>query len=288
MKKKIGFIGVGLMGKPIVKNLVKLGFDVHIYARSIMKVYDVISNGARFYNSISDCLKECSTIITVLGIPKDVEEVYFASGGVLDSAMPGAYIIDMTATSPKLAKMINNECSKRGLHFLDAPVTGGVLAAKNAQLSIMVGGAEADYKSCLPLFRAMGTNINYMGEAGMGQQAKLANQIILAGTIAGVCEGMAYAKSKGLDLPKFLRAASTGGASSKQLDTAAPQILDRDFAPGFSIKYFIKDMLLALDESRKENLDLDILSTVLSQYKKLESIGLADDGIQSLIKYYDK
>ncbi|MBQ7196477.1 MAG: NAD(P)-dependent oxidoreductase [Synergistaceae bacterium] len=288
MKKKIGFIGVGLMGKPIVKNLVKLGFDVHIYARSIMKVYDVISNGARFYNSISDCLKECSTIITVLGIPKDVEEVYFASGGVLDSAMPGAYIIDMTATSPKLAKMINNECSKRGLHFLDAPVTGGVLAAKNARLSIMVGGAEADYKSCLPLFRAMGTNINYMGEAGMGQQAKLANQIILAGTIAGVCEGMAYAKSKGLDLPKFLRAASTGGASSKQLDTAAPQILDRDFAPGFSIKYFIKDMLLALDESRKENLDLDILSTVLSQYKKLESIGLADDGIQSLIKYYDK
>ena len=288
MKKKIGFIGVGLMGKPIVKNLVKLGFDVHIYARSIMKVYDVISNGARFYNSISDCLKECSTIITVLGIPKDVEEVYFASGGVLDSAMPGAYIIDMTATSPKLAKMINNECSKRGLHFLDAPVTGGVLAAKNARLSIMVGGAEADYKSCLPLFRAMGTNINYMGEAGMGQQAKLANQIILAGTIAGVCEGMAYAKSKGLDLPKFLRAASTGGASSKQLDTAAPQILDRDFAPGFSIKYFIKDMLLALDESRKENLDLDILSTILSQYKKLESIGLADDGIQSLIKYYDK
>ncbi len=286
--KKIGFIGVGLMGKPMVKNLVKLGFDVHIYARSVMKVYDVISNGARYYSSISDCLKECSTIITVLGIPKDVEEVYFASGGVLDSAMPGAYIIDMTATSPSLAKMINNECSKRGLHFLDAPVTGGVLAAKNARLSIMVGGAEADYKSCLPLFRAMGTNINYMGEAGMGQQAKLANQIILAGTIAGVCEGMAYAKSKGLDLPKFLRAASTGGASSKQLDTAAPQILDRDFAPGFSIKYFIKDMLLALDESRKENLDLDILSTVLSQYKKLESIGLADDGIQSLIKYYDK
>ena len=286
--KKIAFIGVGRMGKPIVQNLVKLGFEVHIYARSVMKVYDVISNGAKFFSSISDCLKECSIIITMLGLPKDVEEIYFASGGVLDSATPGAQIIDMTTTSPKLAKMINEECKKRSLHFLDAPVSGGVAAAKNARLSIMAGGSEKDFKSCLPLFRAIGTNINYMGEAGMGQQAKLANQIMIAGAIAGVCEGMAYAKSKGLEMSKFLRAVSTGGGSRKQLDKTAPENLDWDFDPGFSVKHFIKDMLLALDEANKENLDLDVLTTVMNIYRKLDEHGFGENGIQTLIKYYEK
>ena len=284
--KKIAFIGVGRMGKPMVKNLVKLGFEVHIYARSIMKVYDVISNGAHYHSSVNDCVKDCTTIITMLGIPKDVEEIYFATGGVLDSAPEGSYVIDMTTTSPSLAKMIYDSGTKKGLRVLDAPVTGGVLAAKNAKLSIMVGGREEDYKACLPLFRAMGTNINYMGDAGMGQHTKLANQIIIAGTISGVCEGMVYAKSKGLDMSKFLRAVSTGGASSRQLDSAAPKILDRDFTPGFSIKHFIKDMLLAMEEAKKEQLDLDVLLTTMSHYQKLEENGFAENGTQTLIKYY--
>ncbi|MBQ7069591.1 MAG: NAD(P)-dependent oxidoreductase [Synergistaceae bacterium] len=284
--KKIAFIGVGRMGKPMVKNLVKLGFEVHIYARSIMKVYDVIANGARYHSSINDCVKDCGVTITMLGIPKDVEEVYFATGGVLDSAQKDSYIIDMTTTSPTLAKMIYDKGTEKGLHVLDAPVTGGILGAKNAKLSIMVGGNEDDFKACLPLFRAMGTNINYMGESGMGQHTKLANQIIVAGTIAGVCEGMAYAKSKGIDMSKFLRAVSTGGASSRQLDTAAPKILDRDFTPGFSIKHFLKDMLLAVEESKKENLNLDVLLTTMTNYKKLDEDGKGENGIQTLIKYY--
>ena len=284
--KKIAFIGVGRMGKPMVKNLIKLGFEVNIYARSIMKVYDVISNCARYHSSINDCVKDCTTIITMLGIPKDVEEVYFSNGGVLDSAQEGTYVIDMTTTSPSLAKMIYDYGTKRDLKILDAPVTGGVLGAKNAKLSIMVGGHEEDYVACLPLFRAMGTNINYMGEAGMGQHTKLANQIIVAGTISGVCEGMVYAKSKGLDMSKFLRAVSTGGASSRQLDSAAPKILDRDFTPGFSIKHFIKDMLLAMEEAKKEQLDLDVLMSTMTHYKKLEENGFAENGTQTLIKYY--
>ena len=286
--KKIAFIGVGRMGKPMVKNLVKLGFEVHIYARSVMKVYDVISNGARFFSTISDCLKDCGIIVTMLGLPKDIEEIYFATGGVLDSAAPGAQIIDMTTTSPKLTKMINEECKKRSLHFLDAPVSGGVAAAKNAKLTIMVGGSEKDFKNSLPLFRALGTNINYMGESGKGQQAKLANQIMIAGAIAGVCEGMAYAKSKGLEMSKFLRAVSTGGAGSKQLDTAAPKILDRDFEPGFSIRHFIKDMVLALDEANKESLDLDVLAVVMNNYRKLDEQGFGENGTQTLIKYYER
>ena len=286
MKKTIAFIGVGRMGKPMVRNLVKLGFEVHIYARSIMKVYDVISNGAKYHSTINDCVKECSVIITMLGIPKDVEDVYFVTGGILDSAEPGTYIIDMTTTSPTLAKLIHDEGTKRGFHVLDAPVTGGESAAKTAKLSIMVGGNEEDYKACLPLLRAMGTNINYMGGPGMGQHTKLANQIMIAGTIAGVCEAMTYAKSKDIDLSKFLRAVSTGAAGSKQLDTIAPRILDRDFTPGFSIKHFVKDLLLAVDESNKENLNLDVLVTVMSHYRKLESDGFSENGTQALIKYY--
>ncbi|MBQ3693674.1 MAG: NAD(P)-dependent oxidoreductase, partial [Synergistaceae bacterium] len=184
------------------------------------------------------------------------------------------------------AKLIHDEGTKRGFHVLDAPVTGGESAAKTAKLSIMVGGNEEDYKACLPLFRAMGTNINYMGGSGMGQHTKLANQIMIAGTIAGVCEAMTYAKSKDIDMSKFLRAVSTGAAGSKQLDTIAPRILDRDFTPGFSIKHFVKDLLLAVDESNKENLNLDVLVTVMSHYRKLESDGFSENGTQALIKYY--
>ena len=284
--KRIAFIGVGRMGKPMVRNLVKLGFEVHIYARSIMKVYDIISNGAKYHSTISDCVKECNVIITMVGFPKDVEEVYFGTGRILDAAEEGTYIIDMTTTSPALARMINEEGTKRGFHMLDAPVSGGVNGAKTGTLSIMVGGEEEDYRACLPLFRAMGTNINYMGSSGMGQHTKLANQIIIAGTLAGVCEGMTYAKSKGLDMSKFLRAVSTGGAGSKQLDTAAPKILDRDFTAGFTIKHFVKDMLLAIEEAQKEGLDPDVLVTVLSHFKKLEEDGFSENGTQTLIKYY--
>ena len=274
------------MGKPMIKNLIKLGFSIDVYARSIMKVYDIISNGARYHSSVYDCAKDSDVAITMLGVPKDVEEVYFVSGGLLDSMKEGTYIIDMTTDSPSLAKMIHDEAAKRGLHFLDAPVTGGVSAAKNASLSIMVGGDEEDYNTCLPLFRAMGTNINYMGEPGMGQHTKLANQIIIAGTIAGVCEAMTYAKAEGLDMPKFLRAVSTGGAGSRQLESVAPKILDRDFTPGFSIKHFVKDLLLAVDEAGKENLNLDVLLTVMSHYKKLDDDGFGENGTQTLIKYY--
>lgn len=270
----------------MVRNLVKLGYEVHIFARSIMKVYDIISNGARYHNTINDCVKDCGIIITMLGIPKDVEDVYFVTGGILDSAEPGTYIIDMTTNSPTLAKLIHEEGTRRGFHVLDAPVTGGQAQAKTAKLSIMVGGNEEDYKACLPLFRAMGTNINYMGGPGMGQHTKLANQIMIAGTIAGVCEAMTYAKSKDIDMSKFLRAVSTGAAGSKQLDTIAPRILDRDFTTGFSIKHFVKDLLLAMDESNKEALDLNVLITVIRNYKKLESDGFSENGTQALIKYY--
>ena len=286
--KKIGFIGVGIMGKSMVRNLMKAGFELHIYARTKSKVEDVISEGAAFHESISECVKDCEAVITIVGFPKDVEEVYFEKGNILDSARKGAYLIDMTTTSPMLAQKIYEVGTEKGFHVLDAPVTGGDTGAKAGTLSILAGGRREDYEACRPLFEAMGTNINYQGEAGCGQHAKLANQIMIAGTLSGVCEALTYAKAKGLDLPTVLRSVSTGAAGSKQLDIFGPKILAEDYAPGFFMKHFIKDMKLAITEANMSELCLDVLSQVLANYEELEAEGYGDLGTQALMKYYEE
>ncbi len=213
--REIGFIGVGIMGKSMVRNLMKAGFELHIYARTKAKVEDVISEGAVFHETIADCVKGRDAVITIVGFPQDVEEVYFDSGNILDSADKGTYLIDMTTTSPMLAEKLYEEGTKRGLHVLDAPVTGGDTGAKAGTLSILAGGDKEDYEACLPMFEAMGTNINYEGKAGCGQHCKLANQIMIAGALSGVCEAITYAKEKGLDMDTFLRSVSTGAAGSR-------------------------------------------------------------------------
>ena len=194
----------------------------------------------------------------------------------------------MTTSSPKLAVEIFEKAKEKGLKALDAPVTGGDIGAKNGTLTILVGGEEEDYKACLPIFQAMGTNIHYEGKAGFGQHTKLANQIMIAGAISGVCEAMAYAKDKGLDVKKMLDSVSTGAAGSKQLELVSPKILEEDFAPGFFIKHFIKDMKLAKEEALADNVNLDILSKVLENYEELEREGFGDLGTQALIKHYNK
>jgi 3-hydroxyisobutyrate dehydrogenase len=285
--KSIGFIGVGIMGKSMVRNLMKAGFDLHIYARTRSKVEDVISEGAVFYDSIADCVKERDAVITIVGFPQDVEEVYFDEGNILDNVKEGAYLIDMTTTSPQLAEKIYREGSKKGCRVLDAPVTGGDTGAKAGTLSILAGGDEADFEACMPLFQAMGTNINYQGKAGCGQHCKLANQIMIAGALSGVCEAIAYAKEKGLDPDTLLRSVSAGAAGSRQLDSLGPKIVKEDFAPGFFMKHFIKDMRLALIEANMSGLSLDVLSTVLAGCEELEAEGMGDLGTQALIRYYD-
>lgn len=285
--KKIGFIGVGIMGKSMVRNLMKAGFELHIYARNRAKVEDVITEGAIFHDSIKSCVAGCEAVITIVGFPKDVEEVYFDAGNIMDSAEKGAYLIDMTTTSPQIAEKIYAEGKKDGFHVLDAPVTGGDTGAKAGTLSILVGGDQEDYEACLPLFEAMGTNINYQGKAGCGQHCKMANQIMIAGTLSGVCEALTYAKAKGLDLENVLKSVSTGAAGSKQLDTFGPKILAGDYAPGFFMKHFIKDMKLALIEANMSELDLGVLSQVLANYEELEAEGYGDLGTQALMKYYE-
>ena len=286
--KKIGFIGVGIMGKSMVRNLMKAGYELHIYARNRSKVEDVISEGAIFHESIRECVPGCDAVITIVGFPRDVEEVYFDEGGILENADPGTYLIDMTTTSPMLAEKISKEGTEKGFHVLDAPVTGGDTGAKAGTLSILVGGEKEDYETCMELFKAMGTNINYQGKAGCGQHAKLANQIMIAGALSGVCEAFSYAQAKGLDLNVLFNSVSTGAAGSKQLDAFGPKIIAGDYAPGFFMKHFIKDMKLAREEAEKEGVELPVLCQVLSEYDALARRGEDSLGTQALIHYYEK
>ncbi|NLJ41033.1 MAG: NAD(P)-dependent oxidoreductase [Clostridiales bacterium] len=283
---KIGFIGVGIMGKSMVRNLMKAGYSVDIYTRTKHKVLDVIQEGAIWSDSIRACVKDKDVIITIVGYPHDVEEVYFAPGGILENAKAGAFLIDMTTNSPELAIRIYEEAEKNGLHALDAPVTGGDIGARDGSLTIMVGGDEDIYKQCVPIFEAMGSHIVYGGKAGNGQQTKMANQIAIAGTISAVCEALVYAETVGLDTETMVNTIKNGSAASTQLDSAAPKILQGDYSPGFFIKHFIKDMKIAAKEANSRGLKLGVLEEVLRMYSQLEDKGSGDLGTQALIKYY--
>ena len=286
--KTIGFIGVGIMGKSMVRNLMKAGFTLHIYARTRAKVEDVIDEGALFYEDIGSCVEDCDAVITIVGYPEDVEEVYLAEGNIFERARAGAYCIDMTTSSPNLAKQLYIKGKALGLHVLDAPVTGGDVGAKNGMLSILVGGEEEDFKACLPLFKAMGTNIQYEGKAGNGQHTKMVNQIMIAANLSGVCEALSYARKKELDLDAVLAAVSSGAAGSRQLELLGSKILAGDLNPGFFVKHFVKDMRLAAEEAEESGLKLDILLQVLKHYQALETDGWGDLGTQALIKHYEE
>lgn len=284
--KKIGFIGVGIMGKSMVRNLMKAGFEVSIYTRTRAKAEDVIGEGAVWCDTVKECAEGRDAVITIVGYPKDVEEVYFGEGGILANAKKGAYLIDMTTSSPKLAVRIYEAAREAGLYAVDAPVTGGDSGAKAGTLTILAGGDREAFDACMPVFEAMGKNINYEGKAGNGQHTKMCNQIAIAGAIAGACEALAYAKGVGLDAQTMLDSISTGAAGSAQMNNVIPRIMKDDFAPGFFIKHFIKDMRLADEEAEDAGVQLGTLEYVLGMYRKLEEDGLGDLGTQALIKYY--
>ena len=236
--KKVGFIGIGIMGKSMVRNLMKAGFEVAVYTRTREKAEEVIAEGAVWCKDVKTCAAGRDAVITIVGYPKDVEEVYFGENGIIASADPDTVLIDMTTTSPKLAVRIYEDAKKAGLKALDAPVTGGDTGAREGTLTILAGGDEADFTACMPLFEAMGKNIKYEGKAGNGQHTKMCNQIAIAGAISGVCEAMVYAKAVGLDVAQMVDSIGTGAAGSAQLKTVAPRILAGDFDPGFFIRHF--------------------------------------------------
>lgn len=285
--EKVGFIGVGVMGKSMVRNLMKNGFRVSIYTRTKEKVLDIIEEGVIWCDDIKTCVSDKRYVITIVGYPNDVEQVYFGDAGIIENANAGAYLIDMTTTSPQLSVEIYKKALEKGLIALDAPVSGGDVGAKNGTLSIMVGGEKEAFEQCMPVFNAMGTNIIYEGKAGSGQHTKMANQIAIAGALSGVCEAMVYAKSVGLDVETTLNSISKGAAGSWQMANNAPRILKGDYDPGFYIKHYIKDMKIASEESENAQLHLGVLNMVLDMFETLEREGAGDLGTQALIKYYD-
>ncbi|WP_419020901.1 NAD(P)-dependent oxidoreductase [Eubacterium callanderi] len=284
--KKIGFIGVGVMGKSMVRNLMKKGFDVSVYTRHKEKITDVLDEGAHWCDSVEACAKEKDCIITIVGYPTDVEEVYFGEKGIICNAASGCYLIDMTTTAPSQALRIYEAAKARGISSLDAPVSGGDSGARAGTLSIMVGGDKDAFEACMPVFEAMGTHIVYEGPAGFGHHTKMANQIALGGAIAGVCEAISYGRSVGLDVGRMLDSISKGAAGSWQMTNNGPKMLEEDFRPGFFVKHYVKDLRIASEESEAVHLKLSVLKDVLQMYETLQERGMGDLGTQALIRYY--
>lgn len=283
---RIGFIGVGVMGNGMVKNLLSHGYEVNAYTRTRAKALEALEAGAEWRESAADCVRDADAVITMVGFPPDVEEVYFGEKGIMANARPGTLVIDMTTTSPRLAQRIYTEAADRGLSALDAPVSGGDTGARAGTLAIMVGGDREAFDRAVPIFKAMGKSIRYMGVAGSGQHTKMANQIAIAGTLAGVCEAIAYARAAGLDVDEVISTISGGAASSWQLANNGPKSAHGDFAPGFFIKHFIKDMTLADGEARARDLPMPVLEKVLAMFRALEAQGYGDEGTQALIRAY--
>ena len=284
--KKIGFIGTGVMGKSMIRNLKKAGYELYIYNRTKEKAEELIEEGAVWCDTPGECAKNRDVVITIVGYPKDVEEVYFAENGILENANEGTYLIDMTTTSPKLSMRIYEAGKMRGLHVLDAPVSGGDVGAKKGTLAIMVGGEKIDFEACQDVLAAMGTSIVYEGPAGSGQHVKMANQIAIAGAVSGVCEAIAYTKAMGVDVDTMIETIKGGAAGSWQLSNLGPKMASGDYAPGFYIKHIIKDMKIAEEEAEGKELVLPILQRVCEMYQELEKQGKGGNGTQGLIEYY--
>ena len=284
-KLRIGFIGLGIMGSSMAGHLLAAGHPLNVFNRSKAKTDELVAKGAQWFDSIGDLAAQSDVIITMVGYPSDVEEVYFGAGNILDRAQ-NAYLIDMTTSSPSLAKKIADEAEKRGCHALDAPVSGGDIGARNAKLAIMVGGKQADFDAMLPIFQLMGSNVVLQGGPGAGQHAKMCNQIVIAGTIMGVSEGLGYAKAVGLSPQTVMESIGGGAASGFQLINLGAKMIAGDFAPGFYVEHFLKDLGIALEEAKKVNLDLPALALARKLYEQLVEQGYARNGTQVIFKRY--
>ena len=280
---KLGWIGTGVMGRWMCQHLMDLGYSMTVYNRTKSKAQPLIDDGATWADSPSDVAAVSDIIFTIVGFPPDVRQVYLGENGILTSAKAGSIIVDMTTTEPSLALEIYTEAKQQDVSSVDAPVSGGDVGAREARLSIMVGGDDDAVQAIMPLFSAMGKNIVHQGGAGAGQHTKMCNQITISGTMIGVCEGLIYGHKAGLDLETMLSSISGGAAACWSLDNLAPRVLKRDFDPGFFVEHFIKDMSIALDEARKMNLSLPGLALVHQLYTAVQAQGHGRLGTQALL-----
>jgi len=282
----IAFIGTGVMGRSMAGHLRKAGHALHVYNRTKEKAADLLAAGATWHESAGAAAAAGDVVITMLGFPADVETTYLGAGGIIERARPGALLIDMTTSSPLLARRVAEAAARRGLESLDAPVSGGDLCAREARLVIMVGGSEAGFARARPVFELMGKNIARHGGPGAGQHCKMANQIAVAVGMVAWVEALAYARKSGLD-PAAVHASISGGAAgSWALTNLAPRALAENYAPGFYVKHIIKDMRIALDSAAELKLDLPGLAEAKRLYEKVATHGWEECGTQALYRLY--
>lgn len=286
MTKKIGFIGTGVMGASIVKHLLAADYSVTVYNRTKSKADELISLGAKWADTPAEVTEKNELVFTIVGYPQDVEETYFGENGIFKTATENHILVDMTTSTPTLAQKLYEEGNKRGIKVLDAPVSGGDLGAKNGTLTVMVGGDESTYEKVKPIFDLFSAKVNLQGKAGSGQHTKMANQIMIAGTMTGMAELLVYANAANLDLEKVLDTVGGGSAQNWSLANYAPRILKEDYTAGFFVKHFIKDLKIALDEAEKMSLDLPATRQAKELYEELAQNGFENDGTQAIIKLW--
>lgn len=286
---RLGWIGTGIMGRSMCGHLMAAGHQMTVFSRTREKAADLLSRGAAWADSPRVVAERSEIVFTMVGFPADVREVYFGGDGLFSAVEDGPRLfIDMTTTEPSLAVEIAAAAKARGAAAIDAPVSGGDVGARNATLSIMIGGDDADVARARPLFELMGKNIVHQGGPGAGQHTKMCNQIVIAGTMIGVCESLVYGARAGLNLETMLQSIRSGAAGCWTLENLAPRVIRRDFAPGFIAEHFIKDMGIALDEAKRMNLALPGLALVHQLYVAVKAQGHGRGGTQALYLALEK
>jgi 3-hydroxyisobutyrate dehydrogenase len=284
-KPRVGFIGLGIMGHSMAGHLLAAGYPLAVYNRTRERAASLLAKGAQWCDTPASLAERSDVVITIVGLPSDVEQVWLGPQGILSTARD-ALLIDMTTSSPALAQRIAAEAKQRGCSALDAPVSGGDIGARDAKLSIMVGGSKEAFERALPVLQCMGTNIVHQGEAGAGQHTKMCNQIVIAGAIMGVSEGLAYGRAAGLDLTTVMKSIGAGAASSVQLSVMGNKMIVDDWAPGFMVEHFVKDLGIALAEAERMRLELPALALARKLFTQLVERGGGRKGTQSLFTLY--
>jgi len=288
MQNRIGFVGLGIMGKPMARNLLKAGYALTVYSRRRETIEALIAEGAQGAYSPREVGERSTVVITMVTDTPDVQQVVLGSAGILSGLPSGGTIIDMSTISPTATREIAVATQTKGIHFLDAPVSGGEGGAIAGTLSIMVGGEASTFNTCLPILQAMGKNIIHVGPSGSGQLVKLCNQIAVAVTNLAMSEALIFAAKAGVNLEHMHQAISGGAAGSWQLSNLAPRVFQRDFAPGFMVKLQQKDLRLVLQEADRLRLALPATSLVHNLFNALESMGAGNEGTQALVKVLER
>lgn len=287
-KPNISWLGTGVMGFPMATHLLQAGYEMRVFSRTRAKAEKLLEMGARWTDSPAEAAEASQVVLSMLGYPEEVEEVLLGENGVRDALGEGGIVVDMTTSSPDLALRIAREMERKQCFALDAPVSGGDVGARNASLAIMCGGAREVFEQALPILEVLGERIRWFGEAGSGQRVKMANQILIASTMIGTVESLLYAQRSNLDLSQVIDLIGQGAAGCWSLNQLGPRMVRGDWAPGFYIKHFIKDMGIAMEDSKRMGLDLKGLELAMSFYEMAREENYEEDGTQALFKVLSK